>query len=216
MNVIVPALPYALDALEPHISRRTLAAHHGRHHVGYVEKTRKLIESTALETASLESIVNTAHELEKPTLFNAAAQAWNHSFYWSSMDPLGGGDAKGPIAELIESSFGSQRSFQEQFIATAGAYFGSGWVWLVLDGERLRIVATANAGTPFVSSATPLLTIDVWEHAYYLDYKYRRLDYVNAFMKHLVNWKFANANLAAALERKGRARSRWSTIARAS
>ena len=216
MNVIVPALPYAMDALEPHISRRTLAAHHGRHHVGYVEKTRKLIESTALETASLESIVNTSHELEKPTLFNAAAQAWNHAFYWSSMDPLGGGEAKGPIAELIESSFGSQRSFQEQFIATAGAYFGSGWVWLVLDGERLRIVATANAGTPFVSSATPLLTIDVWEHAYYLDYKYRRLDYVNAFMKHLVNWKFVNSNLATALERKGKARSRWSTIARAS
>src|SRR5690606_25819693 len=144
MNVIVPALPYALDALEPHISRRTLAAHHGRHHVAYVEKTRTLIESTALESATLESIVKTSHELERPTLFNAAAQAGNHSFYWSSMDPLGGGDAKGPIAELIEASFGSQQEFHEQFVATAGSYFGSGWVWLVVDGERLRIVATPN------------------------------------------------------------------------
>lgn len=216
MNVIVPALPYAIDALEPHISRRTLAAHHGQHHVAYVEKTRKLIESTALESASLESIVKTSHELEKPTLFNAAAQAWNHAFYWSSMDPLGGGDAKGAIAELIEASFGSQREFHEQFVATAGAYFGSGWVWLVLDGERLRIVATGNAGTPLVSTATPLLSIDVWEHAYYLDYQHRRLDYVKAFMAHLVNWKFASSNLAAALERKGRARSHWNAVARAS
>lgn len=215
MNVIVPPLPYAMDALEPHVSRRTLAAHYGRHHVAYVDKTRNLIESTPLESASLESIVQAGHELDKPSLFNAAAQAWNHSFYWSSMAPAGGGDAKGPIAELIEASFGSQSAFREQFVATAGGHFGSGWVWLVLDGERLKIVATDNAHTPLVSTRAPLFVIDVWEHAYYLDYQHRRLDYVSAFMTHLVNWDFANSNLAAAQSRKNPPRSRWAATASA-
>lgn len=215
VNLIVPPLPYAMDALEPHVSRRTLAAHYGRHHVAYVDKTRKLIESTPLESASLEAIVQASHEQDKPSLFNAAAQAWNHAFYWSSMDPAGGREAKGPIAELIEASFGSQSDFRQQFVATAGDHFGSGWVWLVLDGERLKIVATANADTPLVSTHIPLLTIDVWEHAYYLDYQHRRLDYISAFMAHLVNWNFANSNLAAALDRTNQLRSRWAATASA-
>lgn len=215
MNVIVPPLPYALDALEPHISRRTLAAHYGRHHVSYVEKTRRLIEGTPLESAPLETIVQTAYEQEKPSLFNAAAQAWNHAFFWSSMDPAGGGEAKGLVAELMEASFGSQSEFRQQFIATAGDYFGAGWAWLVFDGERLKILATSNANTPLVSMHAPLLAIDVWEHAYYLDYQHRRLDYVSAFMAHLANWEFANRNLAAAMTRMRPVRSRWVAAASA-
>lgn len=215
MNVIVPPLPYSMDALEPHLSRRTLAAHYGRHHVAYVDKTRRLIESTPLESATIESIVQASHELGKPSLFNAAAQAWNHSFYWSSMDPVGGGEADGPIAAFIETSFGGQAAFRDAFVATACEFVGSGWVWLVLDGGRLRIVATANAGTPLVATGKPLLTIDVWEHAYYLDYQHRRADYVNAFMTHLANWQFANRNLAAALDRTPRSTSRWNVAARA-
>lgn len=209
MNVVVPPLPYAMGALEPYVSRRTLAAHYGRHHVAYVDKTRKLIDGTPLESASLESIVLAGHEQDKPSLFKASAQAWNHSFYWSSMSPVGGGEAKGTIAEQIESSFGSQSAFREQFVATAAGHFGSGWVWLVLDGERLKIVATDNANTPVVSTQVPLFVIDVWEHAYYLDYQHRRADYVNAFMTHLVNWNFANSNLAAAMSRRNPPRSRW-------
>lgn len=203
--MILPQLPYAMDALEPHLSRRTLAAHYGRHHAAYVDKTRKLIEGTPLESESLEAVVKNSGEQENANLFNAAAQAWNHAFYWSSMAPSGGGEAKGAIAESIEASFDSQSAFRQEFIAKAGDHFGSGWVWLVLDGERLRIVTTANAGTPLVSTHTPLLTIDVWEHAYYLDYQHRRLDYISAFMSHLVNWDFANAHLAAALDRVRRA-----------
>jgi Fe-Mn family superoxide dismutase len=214
MNVIVPPLPFAMDALEPHLSRRTLAAHYGRHHVGYVDKTRRFIESTPLESASLEAIVQTSHELGKPALFNAAAQAWNHSFYWSSLHPVGGGDARGAIAERIDASFGSQVAFRELFVATACEVVGSGWVWLVFDGERLKIVATENADTALVAAHKPLLVLDVWEHAYYLDYQHRRPDYVAAFMSHLANWEFANRNLAAALDLT-RSNSRWKTAARA-
>lgn len=202
--MILPPLPYAADALEPHLSRRTLAAHYGRHHSAYVDKTRKLIENTELESAPIESILRSSHQQKNRSLYNAAAQSWNHQFYWLSMDPLGGGEAIGPIAELIDVSFGSQSSFRQQFITTAGDHFGSGWVWLVLDDGRLRILATSNADTPLSGTCTPLLTIDVWEHAYYLDYQHRRLDYISAFMAHLVNWRFANSNLAAALDRRSR------------
>ena len=128
-------------------------------------------------------------------LFNASAQAWNHAFLWRSMRPGGGGEARGSIAQLIESSFGSQRAFSQQFVNAAGDQFGSGWAWLVLENDKLQIVATSNAGTPPDHHARPLLTIDVWEHAYYLDYQHRRLDYIAAFLGHLVNWDFANQNL---------------------
>lgn len=197
MNIALPPLPYALEALEPHVSRRTLAVHHGSHHAAYVAKTRSLIQGTPLESASLEDIVRTsAHQDEK--LFNVAAQAWNHAFLWQSMRPGGGGEPTGSIAQRIEQSFGSQSAFNQQFVKAAGDQFGSGWAWLVLDAGTLRIEATSNAHTPLVTNATPLVTIDVWEHAYYLDYQHRRLDYIAAFLGHLINWDFANQNLEAA------------------
>lgn len=202
MSVTLPPLPYALDALEPHVSRRTLATHHGRHHAAYVEKTRSLVQRTGLEGASLEEIVLSSAAGSK--LFNAAAQAWNHAFLWHSMSPGGGGVAHGAIAALIEESFGGHTAFSQEFVTVASDQFGSGWAWLVLDGTRLRIVATPNAETPLVTNLVPLLTIDVWEHAYYLDYQQRRLDYIAAFLAHLVNWDFANRNLSCA---SGRAQS---------
>lgn len=196
MSLTLPTLPYALDALEPHLSRRTVATHHGRHHAAYVEKTRALVQRTALEDASLEEIVKAS--VGNSELFNAAAQAWNHAFLWHSMRPGGGGPARGAIAALIEESFGTHTAFCKAFVTAAGDQFGSGWAWLVLDGSRLRIVATSNAETPLVTGLVPLLTIDVWEHAYYLDYQNRRLDYIAAFLAHLANWEFANHNLACA------------------
>jgi Fe-Mn family superoxide dismutase len=197
VSLTLPPLPYALEALEPHISRRTLAAHHGRHHAGYVEKTRTLVKDTPLESASLEGIVRSA--LPTTALFASAAQAWNHGFYWQCMRPGGGGEARGPIADLIEKQFGSGSAFRHEFLAAAGDRFGSGWVWLVLDdGGDAKIISTPNAETPITSTQVPLLTVDVWEHAYYLDFQHRRLDYVDAFLTYLVNWEFANRNLSVA------------------
>jgi Fe-Mn family superoxide dismutase len=197
MSIELPPLPYALDALEPHISRRTLSAHHGSHHAAYVAKTRAMLRTPA-ELAVLEDVVRSSAAQNQP-LFNAAAQAWNHAFLWNSMRPGGGGEATGAIAEAIEEAFGTQRAFNQQFVAAAGDQFGSGWAWLVREGEELRIVTTSNADTPLTTAQIPLLTIDVWEHAYYLDYQHRRLDYIAAFLGHLVNWDFANRNLAAVL-----------------
>ncbi len=197
MSLTLPSLPYALDALEPHISRRTLAVHHGSHHAAYIEKTRTLTQRTPLESALLEDVVRSSAAQDK-SLFNASAQAWNHTFYWHSMRPGGGGEAKGAIAPLIGRCFGSHRAFSQQFIRAAADQFGSGWAWLVLDEGRLRITASSNADTPLVTKQVPLLTIDVWEHAYYLDYQHRRLEYIAAFLGHLINWDFANQNLARA------------------
>jgi Fe-Mn family superoxide dismutase len=199
MSLTLPPLPYALDALEPYISRRTLAAHHGYHHAAYVEKTRALVRATPLESASLEDIVRSSAESAPSALFNAAAQAWNHAFYWRSMRPGGGGEARGAVAQLIAEGFGSQRAFSQEFVTAAADQFGSGWAWLVLDGNRLRVMSTSNAQTPLITAQVPLLTIDVWEHAYYLDFQQRRLDYIAAFLAHLVDWEFANQNLSAAL-----------------
>lgn len=195
MSLSLPSLPYALDALEPYISRRTLSAHHGRHHAAYVEKTRRLVQRTPLESAPLEQIVRASSQQRDQSLFNAAAQAWNHAFLWKSMRPGGGGEAHGRVAQLIEQSFGGQRAFGQEFVTAAGDQFGSGWAWLVLDGDRLRIMATSNAETPLTTALKPLLAIDVWEHAYYLDYQHRRLDYIAAFLSQLVDWDFANHNL---------------------
>lgn len=191
----LPRLPYALTALEPHISRRTLAVHHGEHHAGYVEKARSIVKGTALESATLEEVVAVGAESGDRALFNAAAQAWNHAFYWRSMRPGGGGEAHGAIGDLIEDGFGRCQDFFEEFAAVAGDQFGSGWAWLVLDSGRLRITTTSNAATPLLTRQLPLLVIDVWEHAYYLDYQHRRLDYIKAFVTSLVNWEFANDNL---------------------
>ncbi|MGH8178024.1 MAG: superoxide dismutase [Steroidobacter sp.] len=199
MSVTLPPLPYALDALEPHLSRRTLSAHHEHHHAAYIAKTRTLIQRTPLESAALEAIV-VASSVQNKALFNASAQAWNHAFYWKSMRPGGGGEANGAVAQLIEESFGNQRTFRQQFVTAAGDQFGSGWVWLVLDAGRLRITATSNADTPLIAAVTPLFTLDVWEHAYYLDYQHRRLDYIAAFLAHLVDWSAVNERLAAVQE----------------
>ena len=208
MSLSLPALPYALDALEPYISRRTLAAHHGRHHAAYVEKTRRLVQRTTLESAPLEQIVRVSSQQRDQSLFNAAAQAWNHAFLWKSMRPGGGGEAHGHVAQLIEKSFGSQSAFGQQFVTVAGDQFGSGWVWLVLDDDRLRITATSNAETPLTTDQKPLLAIDVWEHAYYLDYQHRRLDYIAAFLSQLVDWDFANHNLGLTSDRRAH-EARW-------
>lgn len=196
MNTNLPPLPYALDALEPYISRRTLAAHHGQHHARYLEQTTALVKDTLLQSAFLEQIVLAAAEEPDDALFNAAAQAWNHGFYWQSMRPGGGGDAHGDIAQLIDAGFGGQRAFHRAFAAIASEQFGSGWAWLVLDGDELRLLTTPNAETPLNSELVPLLAIDLWEHAYYLDYEHRRPDYIAAFLDKLVNWDFANHNLA--------------------
>ncbi len=195
MSLTLPPLPYPLEALEPHISRHTLAAHHGFHHAAYVEKTRALIRGTPLEAAPLEDIAR-ASVSQGNALFKAAAQAWNHAFYWNCMRPGGGGEAQGAIAELIEASFGTQCAFRQQFVSAASDQFGCGWAWLVLDEGRLRITSTSNADTLLTTTAAPLLTLDVWEHAYYLDYQHRRLDYIAAFLGHLVNWHFVNQTLA--------------------
>jgi superoxide dismutase, Fe-Mn family len=205
MRLTLPQLPYALDALEPHLSRSTLAAHHGRHHAGYVEKARALVQRTPLASASLEELVLASADHKSKSLFDAAAQAWNHAFYWRSMRPGGGGEAHGAVAQLIENTFGSQRAFAHEFVTAASDQFGSGWVWLTLDGSRLRITASSNAETPLTTSQVPLLTIDVWEHAYYLDYQHRRLDYIAAFLGHLVDWDFANQNLAHELSSRSHA-----------
>lgn len=204
MSLTLPPLPYALDALEPHISRRTLAAHHGYHHAAYVDKTRALVRGTPLESASLEEIVRASAEPRQKALFNAAAQAWNHAFYWRSMRPGGGGDPRGEVARLIGERFGSQRAFSQEFVSAASDQFGSGWAWLVLEGDRLQIISTSNAETPLITSQVPLLTIDVWEHAYYLDFQQRRLDYIAAYLAHLVDWDFANQNLSLAQRSQAR------------
>jgi len=200
LGLTISRLPYALDGLEPHLSRRTLGAHHGSHYAAHIARTRFLTQGTALENASLETVIR-ERAGDNSSLSNAAAQAWNHEFYWMSLRRGGGGAAHGEIATLLEECYGSHKSFSQQFIAAAVDQFGSGWAWLVLDSQRLRIVTTSNAGTPLLSAQVPLLGLDLWEHAYYLDYQHRRLDYIAAFLAHLVNWDFANRNLAAARER---------------
>ena len=163
-----------------------------------MEKTRTLVKGTALESASLEDIVAVGAESGDRALFDAAAQAWNHAFYWRSMRPGGGGEARGVIADLIEQGFGKHRDFCDELVTVAGDRFGSGWAWLVLDDGRLRTTTTPNAETPLATAQLPLLVIDVWEHAYYLDYQHRRHDYLAAFLASLVDWEFANHNLGLA------------------
>ena len=201
MTVSLPDLPYELDALEPHVSSQTLEFHHGKHHKAYVEKTNKLIKGTKLEKASIEEIIK-ASAKEGGELFNNAAQVWNHTFYWSSLAPKGGGKPTGAIAKAIESAFGDYDAFSKKFTEAAIGQFGSGWAWLVLEGDAVKVTKTGNADTPMVHGQTALLTLDVWEHAYYLDYQNRRPDYVSTYLEHLVNWDFANANLASVQSRK--------------
>ena len=193
----LPPLPYAPDALAPHMSAQTLGFHHGKHHQTYVTNLNGLIKETPLADRTLEDIVRaTAGDNGKIGVFNNAAQVWNHTFFWHSMKPQGGGAPQGELAERIKTDFGSLDAFKEEFKKTALAQFGSGWAWLVLENGKLKVVKTANAATPLTENAKALLTCDVWEHAYYLDYQNRRGDMVGAFLDNLVNWDFAAKNLA--------------------
>lgn len=199
MPLTFPPLPYAQDALAPAYSERMLHFHYDKHHRAYFEKTVELSRGTEFETLDLESIVRrTAGAERHVALYRNAAQHWNHCFFWDSMRPGAGGTPTGRVGELIERDFGGHDSFREEFRKTAVAQFGSGWVWLVLDGGKLGILKTGNADNPLPSQARPLLTCDVWEHAYYLDYQNRRAEFVDAFLDRLANWDKANEELAKA------------------
>lgn len=192
----LPPLPYAQNALEPHISANTMSFHYGKHHQGYVNNLNKLVANTPLASLPLEQIIRrSAGVAARKGVFNNAAQVWNHSFFWQSMKPEGGGVPKGRLMELIKSSFKSFESFKAAFVAAAGTQFGSGWVWLVQEGDALKVIKTGNADTPVAHGQNALLTCDVWEHAYYLDYQNRRTEFVTIFLEHLVNWDFASEQL---------------------
>ena len=197
MSIELPALPYAIDALEPHVSARTLEFHHGKHHKAYVDKLSAAIAGTAYEDLTLEAIVSAAHQAGDSGVFNNAAQAWNHTFLWHSMSPSGGGEPAGPLAAAIKNRFGDLGGFRDAFKSSALGQFGSGWTWLVRTAEGVDIVNSANAETPLTDGVTPLLTLDVWEHAYYLDFQNKRDAYIEAFLANLINWKFAEHNFEA-------------------
>ncbi len=191
MTIQLPPLPYPTDALAPHISERTLDLHYGKHHAGYVANLNRLIAGSAHADQALEEIVRTA---DPGPIFNNAAQDWNHDFYWSSMTPSGGGEPDGELATAIGAAFGNVDSFKAEFADAATTKFGSGWTWLVQHSDgALAVTSTDDADTPLRHGLTPLLTIDVWEHAYYLDYQNARPAYIDAWINHLANWEFAAA-----------------------
>jgi Fe-Mn family superoxide dismutase len=194
----LPDLPYAKNALAPHISERTLEFHHDKHHAAYVTNGNNLLKDSPLANKPIEEIVRAAAKDQALTgLFNNAAQVWNHTFFWSSMRPNGGGAPSGSLAKRIDADFGSFDKFCEAFKQAAVTQFGSGWAWLIEDGGKLAVIKTANADTPVAHGKKPLLTIDVWEHAYYLDYQNRRPDFVQTFLEKLANWEFAQKNMEA-------------------
>ncbi|WP_374496054.1 superoxide dismutase [Zoogloea sp.] len=194
--IVLPALPWGDSALAPVISANTIGFHYGKHHKGYVDNLNRLVAGTDLADLSLEKIVAaTAGKADKTAIFNNAAQIWNHSFYWSSLRPNGGGEPPAALKKRIEASFGSVDALKKELATAATSQFGSGWAWLVADGDKLKVIKTANADLPQTAGLKPLLTIDVWEHAYYLDYQNRRADYVNALIDKLINWEFALQNL---------------------
>jgi Fe-Mn family superoxide dismutase len=196
MAIALPNLAYSAKSLEPYISERTIQFHHGKHHKAYVDNTVKLIEGTDLAGASLEDIIlKTAKDEKKVSIFNNAAQVFNHSFYWMCLKPGGGGQPVGKLLKMIQDDFGGYDKFAEQFKNAGMTQFGSGWAWLVLKGKKLEIHKTSNANNPLTYGCKPLLTVDVWEHAYYLDFQNRRADYLSAFLEHLVNWDFAASQL---------------------
>ena len=192
----LPALPWSEDALDPHISAKTISFHYGKHHATYVKNLNGLVEGTALAERSLEEIIReTAGDAARAGMFNNAAQIWNHTFFWNSMKPGGGGEPTGELKSRIDADLGSFDKFKEEFSKKAATLFGSGWVWLVDNGGKLEIVQTTGAGTPLTTDAKPLLTLDVWEHTYYLDHQNRRPEFIGAFLSSLVNWDFAAQNL---------------------
>ena len=193
---VLPPLPYAENALDPVISTNTIGFHCGKHHKGYVDTLNKLIAGTELSNHSLEKLIaETAGKAGKVAIFDNAAQTWNHSFYWRSLRPKGGGEPPAALKQRIEASFGNLDACKKELATAATTEFGSDWAWLVLEADKLKVVKTANAETPLTEGVKPLLTIDVWEHAYYLDYQNRRADYVNAVLDKLINWGFAADNL---------------------
>lgn len=199
MTFTLPELPYAPNALEPHITANTFSFHHAKHHQAYVTNLNNLIKDTDFAKLSLEEIIlKSVGDNSKAGIFNNAAQVWNHTFYWHSMKPNGGGSPKGALAEKINKDFGSFDAFKEAFKQAGATQFGSGWAWLVVDKGTLKVTKTPNADLPMVHKQTALLTMDVWEHAYYLDFQNRRPDYIATFLDKLVNWDFAEENLKKA------------------
>jgi Fe-Mn family superoxide dismutase len=190
----LPPLPYSEDALDPHISAKTLSFHHGKHHAGYVTKLNGMIEGKPYAEQSLEEIIR-ATAGKEPGIYNNAAQVWNHTFFWACMKPNGGGAPSGALGDKIKATWGSADKLKEELTQAAVSQFGSGWAWLVQDGGDLKITKTANADNPLTAGLTPLFTVDVWEHAYYLDYQNRRPDFVKAVLDHLLNWDFVAGNL---------------------
>lgn len=196
VEYILPPLPYAENALDPVISAHAISFHYGKHHKAYVDNLNKLIAGTELINQSLEQIImETAGKAEKTAIFNNAAQTWNHTFYWNSLKAKGGGEPPAILKKKIEASFDTVDACKKELATAATGQFGSGWAWLVLDGTKLKVVKTANADVPFTKGMKPLLNIDVWEHAYYLDYQNRRADYIRAVIDKLINWDFATENL---------------------
>jgi superoxide dismutase, Fe-Mn family len=193
----LPKLPWGESDLAPHISQETISFHYGKHHKAYVDNTNKMIAGSELEKAALEEIVQaTAGKADKKGLYNNAAQVWNHSFYWKSLSPRGGGQPGGALLDRVKSDFGDFARLKEDLAKAAATQFGSGWAWLILEGGKLKVEQTKDAENPLASPGKkPLLTIDVWEHAYYVDYRNRRPDYVNAVLDKLINWEFAAQNL---------------------
>jgi Fe-Mn family superoxide dismutase len=196
MAITLPELPYPKDALEPFISARTLEFHHDKHHNAYVVNANKLLEGSELANEDLETIIKrTAGDSSKVGIFNNSAQVWNHTFYWNCMMKNGGGKPEGELAKKIEKDFGSFEKLIDELKNAGATQFGSGWAWLVLDNDKLAVTKTPNADNPLTKNQKPLLTVDVWEHAYYLDYQNRRPDYLSTFMEKLVNWEFVSNNL---------------------
>jgi len=197
MDFALAPLPYPKHALEPHLGRETLAFHHEKHHAGYLKKLERRIGGKPVANHTLEEII----AISDDAVFENAAQVWNHDFYWRSMQPSGGGDPDGALRDAIERDFGSLDAFRERFVETGVEQFGSGWVWLVCDRDRLRVESTANADLPLVRGRTALLCADVWEHAYYLDYRDERKRYLETFLEHLVSWRFAAERFEGATAR---------------
>lgn len=200
---VLPPLPYAENALEPVISANTIRFHYGKHHKGYADNLNKLIAGTEFAGLPLEKIIaETAGKVDKTAIFNNAAQIWNHTFYWNSLTPNGGGEPPAALKKMIEASFGTVDACKKELAIAATNQFGSGWAWLVQDGDKLKVIKTSNADSPLTKGMHPLLAIDVWEHAYYLDYQNRRADYVNAVLDKLINWNFVADNYDKELEKK--------------
>jgi Fe-Mn family superoxide dismutase len=199
MAFTLPALPYARNALAPHISENTLNFHYGKHHQAYVDNLNKLVAGTPLESQPLEEVVRQSWAEKKMPVFNNSGQVWNHTFYWHSMKPNGGGQPTGAVADKIKQAFGDFEGFKKAFAEAGATQFGSGWAWLVLNNGKLEVRKTGNAETPLTEKGiTPLVTMDVWEHAYYLDFQNARPKYIDTFLNELVNWDFANQNLSDA------------------